>query len=69
PDDEAVVWSRFYEIGTNKPVFGDRDDTVHYNLDEISEERKNGYSWYGEWPVNLLKNNYPKWLKSINSKK
>src|SRR5690606_26161554 len=23
PDDEAVVWSRFYEIGTNKPVFGD----------------------------------------------
>lgn len=69
PDDEAIVWSRFYEIGTNKPVFGDRDDSIHYNFDEISEERKNGYSWYGEWPVNLLKNNYPKWLKSINSKK
>lgn len=68
-DDKSIVWSRFYEIGTNKPVFGDRDDTVHYNFDEISEERKNGYSWYGEWPVNLLKNNYPKWLKSINSKK
>lgn len=69
PEDNAIVWSRFYEIGTNRPMFGDRDDTVHYNFDEISEERKNGYSWYGEWPVNLLKNNYPKWLKTINSKK
>jgi PelA/Pel-15E family pectate lyase len=69
PAENAVLWSRFYEIGTNRPVFGDRDDAIYYNFDEISEERKNGYSWYGEWPVNLLKNNYPKWLKSINSKK
>lgn len=69
PDAGSVVWSRFYEIGTNKPIFGDRDDTVHYNFDEISEERKNGYAWFGEWPLNLINNNYPKWLKSIQSNK
>jgi PelA/Pel-15E family pectate lyase len=40
------MWARFYEIGTNKPIFGDRDTSVHYNLSEISEERRNGYGWY-----------------------
>ncbi|MCA5004010.1 pectate lyase [Sphingobacterium bovistauri] len=64
---DGVVWSRFYEIGTNRPIFGDRDDAVHYDFNEISEERKNGYSWYGNWASNLLQSNYPKWLKSINS--
>lgn len=68
-DPSSVLWSRFYEIGSNKPVFGDRDDKVHYNFDEISEERKNGYAWFGQWPLNLLDNNYPKWLKSIKSTK
>lgn len=67
PKQDAIVWSRFYEIGTNKPIFGDRDDQVHYDFNEISEERKNGYSWYGSWASNLLQSNYPKWLKTINS--
>jgi PelA/Pel-15E family pectate lyase len=66
-DPNGILWSRFYEIGTNRPIFGDRDDTVHYDYNEISEERKNGYSWYGTWATNLLQSNYPKWLKSIHS--
>lgn len=41
------IWARFYEIGTNKPVFGDRDGSVHYEVSEISEERRKGYAWYG----------------------
>ena len=44
------TWSRFYEIGTNRPIFGDRDRSVHYSLDEISEERRNGYRWLGRFP-------------------
>ena len=39
-------WARLYEVGTNRPIFGDRDSKVHYTFDEISEERKRGYSWY-----------------------
>ena len=23
-------WARMYEIGTNKPVYGDRDGKIHY---------------------------------------
>ncbi len=42
-------WARFYELGTNRPLFGDRDGQVHYTFGEISEERQKGYSWYGRY--------------------
>lgn len=50
------LWARFYEIDTNKPMFVDRDGSVHYDWTEISQERRTGYSWYGEWPKTLVKN-------------
>ncbi len=49
------IWARFYEMGTNKPVFGDRDGKVYYNMADISQERRTGYSWYGSWPSSLVK--------------
>ena len=40
------LWARYYEIGTGRPVFGDRDRSVHYVATEISEERRRGYAWF-----------------------
>jgi PelA/Pel-15E family pectate lyase len=40
------IWARYYQIGTDKPVFGDRDKSIHDNVSELSAERRNGYSWY-----------------------
>lgn len=45
------LWARMYEIGTDRPIFGDRDRTVHYAVAELSSERRNGYAWYGVWPA------------------
>ena len=42
-------WARLYEIGTNTPIFGDRDGLVHYTWAELSEERRLGYGWYSVW--------------------
>src|SRR5690606_23695309 len=28
PDSTSVIWSRFYDIENNKPLFGDRDNSV-----------------------------------------
>ena len=42
---EPNLWARFYEIGTNRPIYGDRDGLIHYDYDELSEERKKGYAW------------------------
>jgi PelA/Pel-15E family pectate lyase len=49
-----------YEIGTDKPVFGDRDRTIHYDVLEISAERRNGYAWFGTWPATTLQE-HKKW--------
>lgn len=64
-DDSINSWARFYDIKNNKPVFGDRDHSVTYDFNEVSEERKHGYAWYGVWPQKLIDREYPKWLKSI----
>ncbi len=45
------LWARLYEVGTNRPIYGDRDNKVHYTLAEISEERRTGYSWQGSYGI------------------
>lgn len=40
------IWARYYSIETGKPIFGDRDKTIHDTVDDLSLERKNGYAWY-----------------------
>lgn len=55
------LWARFYEIGTNRPIFCGRDDIIKYSLAEIDPERRTGYSWYTESPASLLARDYPRW--------
>lgn len=62
-DKNSVIWSRFYDLETNKPIFGDRDGSIKYNYKDVSEERRNGYSWFVESPQKLIDKDYPKWLK------
>jgi PelA/Pel-15E family pectate lyase len=57
------LWARFYEIGSNRPIFVGRDSVIRYNVAEIEDERRNGYAWYVESPVSLLEKEYPNWLK------
>jgi len=59
------LWARFYEIGTNKPLFADRDGVAKYDLEDIGYERRNGYAWYGTWPAKLLSDEYPAWKTRV----
>ncbi|WP_322906044.1 pectate lyase [Paenibacillus campi] len=47
------LWARFYEINTNRPIFVGRDGVVKYKLQDIEQERRAGYAWYGTWPSKL----------------
>jgi len=58
------LWARYYEIGTNRPIFGDRDKTIHDNVNEISKERRNGYAWYRDTPAKALEQ-YSTWRGKI----
>lgn len=57
------IWSRYYEIGSDRPIFGDRDKTIHDNVNEISRERRTGYSWFGGSPARALEE-YARWTHS-----
>jgi PelA/Pel-15E family pectate lyase len=52
--DAPDLWSRYYELGTGKPIFSERDRMVHYDVSEISLERRKGYGWF-----NTLANDLP----------
>lgn len=50
----SALWARYYDPATLKPLFGDRDKTLHDDVNEISLERRNGYAWFGTWPLKAL---------------
>jgi PelA/Pel-15E family pectate lyase len=62
-----LIWARYYQIGTDKPLFGDRDKSIHDNVAEISTERRNGYSWYNSTPQQAV-TRYAEWRAAHGSK-
>ena len=64
PEGSSSVWARFYEIGTNYPIFVGRDGIVKYALSEIEHERRVGYKWFGDWANSLIMEEYPIWVET-----
>jgi PelA/Pel-15E family pectate lyase len=61
--DAGPIWSRYYQIGTDRPIFGDRDKTIHDDVNEISRERRNGYSWFNTEGAAVL-DQYKTWSQA-----
>jgi PelA/Pel-15E family pectate lyase len=57
------IWARYYQIGNDQPIFGDRDKTIHDDVNDLSLERRNGYSWYNTAGVAVL-NEYKTWAQT-----
>ena len=56
------LWARFYDPATGKPIFGDRDRSIHDDVNAVSVERRNGYSWFGSSGTGVA-GAYDKWRK------
>lgn len=56
------IWTRYYELNTEKPLFCDRDSRYLYSMAEVSRERRAGYAWYTYAPEKVLQK-YLKWQK------
>jgi PelA/Pel-15E family pectate lyase len=63
----ALLWARFYEIGSDRPIFVGRDGIVRYDLSEIEQERRVNYSWLGPYAADLLGTLYPRWRSRVAS--
>jgi len=65
PDPKApALWARFYDLKTGAPFVCDRDGIPKPQLADIGYERRNGYSWFGEYARDLLGKDYPTWKKA-----
>ena len=62
PKPDGIMWARFYELETNRPIFAGRDAIKRYALVEIENERRVGYSWYNTSPAKFLATDYPAWV-------
>lgn len=59
------VWARFYELGTNRPIFMGRESVVRYDFTEIERERRTGYRYFGAFAETLLTQDYPAWRRRL----
>jgi hypothetical protein len=61
-------WARLYEEGTNRPVYGDREDgnRLHYVYENISERERTSYGWQGQYGIDAA-SQYYKDVKSLGA--
>lgn len=48
------LWARNYDLTTGAPIFGDKDKTIHDDVNDISIGRRNGYNWWVTTPAEAL---------------
>lgn len=60
--DAPVIWARFNELSSHKPIFVSRNGEVSYSLAEIDRDRRTGYRWYTYAPEIVL-SLYADWQK------
>lgn len=60
-----ALWARFYDVSDNSVVLANRDSIRVSDYQEISQERRTGYNWYGYWAASLLTEDYPDWRARI----
>lgn len=57
------IWTRFYELGTHRPLFSNRKSELLYSLADVDRERR-AYGWYTYDPQKAI-DAYPNWKKKI----
>ena len=63
------LWARFYEIGTQRPIFCGNDGVIKWQMAEVEADRRTGYMWYCTTPADFLAKDYPVWQKKWASGK
>lgn len=59
-DSTACTWARYYDLEHCEPFVCDRDGVPRRHLEEIGQERRNGYAWYSGYPAALFPR-YEEW--------
>ena len=60
-------WWRLYELGTNRPIFGDERGTIVYEKGELSRKFAEGYVWNSQFKIPAILAEYER-VKSGETK-
>jgi PelA/Pel-15E family pectate lyase len=53
------VWARLAELGTDRPIFSNRDGVKLYDYERLGDRRR-GYAWFSTEPTDVLAR-YERW--------
>ncbi|HEU4560013.1 MAG TPA: pectate lyase [Longimicrobium sp.] len=56
------IWARMVEIGSNRPIFSNRDGVKLYDYEQLTD-RRTGYGWYTDDPAGALRA-YDRWARN-----
>ena len=56
------LWARLYEIGTDRPIFSNRDGVKLYDWNQLTDRRQ-GYGWFGTEARDVLKKYDETWAR------
>ena len=62
--DGGPQWARFYEIGSNRPLFSDPDGRKRFSFSEVKAKR-GSYAWFTGAPALLLNRDFPQWQRRL----
>ena len=60
------ISARFYDLETGKPFVCDRDGVKRDSIEQLSHERRVGYSWYNERPAKVIEE-FSKWKARVGA--
>jgi PelA/Pel-15E family pectate lyase len=58
-----LIWARYYDLASMKPIFGERDHAIHDDVMDLLPGRRNGYGWFVTGPSKALAA-YPTWARA-----
>ena len=70
PASTDVLWARFYDLQTAKPIFAGADDgIVYFTFQEMAAKNKVAYDFFSTRPAELLGKELPRWRKRLEKGK
>jgi PelA/Pel-15E family pectate lyase len=70
PASTDVLWARFYDLKTSRPIFaGANDGIVYHSFQEMAAKNKVAYDFFSTRPGDLLTKELPRWKKRLSKEK
>ena len=70
PASTEVLWARFYDLQTARPIFAGADDGIIYStFQEMAAKNKVAYDFFSTRPAELLGKELPRWQKRLEKSK